>query len=605
MATMKIGTLEADLTLDTSDLKTAEAQVQKTTKVIEKSFGKADRAAKKLATGGLRNSRFAIQQMGFQIQDVAVQLQGGTNALTVFGQQGSQIAGIFGPGGAVIGAVLAIGAAIGSVLVGSLGSATEETKTLKEILKELDAVATETGDGIDILSDQLLRLAKESSAAAQAGIRLGIIRAMEAMELSIKSTNETLKDTFGASTLADFGDDAAKTAAQVADIRNELQISGVHADILRKAYANFLKEGTSESSLRLQGTLDAITSLYGIGNERLIEFTASMRESTSVTNTTAERIKFLTDAQKDLGAAITATNEANDPKKNGKAAEREKEQADRRIKLIEQLGESERETIGRVAKENRDFILAQDQLTADERKALTDSIDAAELDSLEKLEAKKQKIILAGQAITLNAQSQFLGQVSALLKKAGKEGTAIAKAAFLAQKAIQIAQMLAASEVAAVASGAAAALTGGGLPAYAAAYGATKALGFASAGIVAGLAVADTFEHGGVVGGSSFSGDNVIARVNSGEMIFNKTQQSKLFSMVNGSDGGSSPNIIINNNAPGAEVVTQSVTKDQVVLLVRQGVNRGRNEMEASLARGQGSTFKALTQGSNISRNIT
>lgn len=43
------------------------------------------------------------------------------------------------------------------------------------------------------------------------------------------------------------------------------------------------------------------------------------------------------------------------------------------------------------------------------------------------------------------------------------------------------------------------------------------------------------FETGGVVGGSSFTGDNILARVNSGEMILNTGQQSNLFSMLNSS----------------------------------------------------------------------
>jgi len=45
------------------------------------------------------------------------------------------------------------------------------------------------------------------------------------------------------------------------------------------------------------------------------------------------------------------------------------------------------------------------------------------------------------------------------------------------------------------------------------------------------------FESGGIVGGSSTSGDKVLARVNSGEMILNKAQQSSLFRMLQGSGG--------------------------------------------------------------------
>jgi hypothetical protein len=41
------------------------------------------------------------------------------------------------------------------------------------------------------------------------------------------------------------------------------------------------------------------------------------------------------------------------------------------------------------------------------------------------------------------------------------------------------------------------------------------------------------FESGGIVPGSSTVGDRVLARVNSGEMILNKRQQSHLFRMIN------------------------------------------------------------------------
>ena len=42
------------------------------------------------------------------------------------------------------------------------------------------------------------------------------------------------------------------------------------------------------------------------------------------------------------------------------------------------------------------------------------------------------------------------------------------------------------------------------------------------------------FADGGVVGGSSFTGDRIPAMVNSGEMILNKTQQARLFKIANG-----------------------------------------------------------------------
>lgn len=44
------------------------------------------------------------------------------------------------------------------------------------------------------------------------------------------------------------------------------------------------------------------------------------------------------------------------------------------------------------------------------------------------------------------------------------------------------------------------------------------------------------FADGGIVGGSSFYGDKLLARVNSGEMILNKKQQAALYGMTGGSE---------------------------------------------------------------------
>jgi uncharacterized coiled-coil protein SlyX len=101
-------------------------------------LNRLDSSVKK-TTKNFRVMKGAVGQLGFQIQDIAVQLQGGQNAMLVFGQQGSQIASIFGPGGAVIGAVLAVAAAIGTALVGSLGAATEKTS---ELVKETNELLT-------------------------------------------------------------------------------------------------------------------------------------------------------------------------------------------------------------------------------------------------------------------------------------------------------------------------------------------------------------------------------------------------------------------------------------------------------------------------------
>lgn len=90
------------------------------------------------ALGGLAqrmsSARGQIQNVSFQLQDMAVQLAAGTNASIVFAQQGSQIASAFGPMGAVLGAVLAVT----PFLAMAFFDTTEKASGLAGAIKDLD-----------------------------------------------------------------------------------------------------------------------------------------------------------------------------------------------------------------------------------------------------------------------------------------------------------------------------------------------------------------------------------------------------------------------------------------------------------------------------------
>ncbi|MEL7281346.1 MAG: hypothetical protein AAGK79_13385 [Pseudomonadota bacterium] len=86
------------------------------------------------------------QQAGYQFQDFAVQVQGGTSAVTAFAQQGSQFLGAFGTYGAVAGAVLAIAAPLASAFMQGRDGAGEMADTvldLTDALENLNAEAAE------------------------------------------------------------------------------------------------------------------------------------------------------------------------------------------------------------------------------------------------------------------------------------------------------------------------------------------------------------------------------------------------------------------------------------------------------------------------------
>lgn len=57
-------------------------------------------------------------------------------------------------------------------------------------------------------------------------------------------------------------------------------------------------------------------------------------------------------------------------------------------------------------------------------------------------------------------------------------------------------------------------------------------------GVLAAFAALPKFESGGIVGGSSFYGDKIMARVNSAEMISNQDQQRNIWGAMNSGSGG-------------------------------------------------------------------
>lgn len=120
------------------------------------------------------------------------------------------------------------------------------------------------------------------------------------------------------------------------------------------------------------------------------------------------------------------------------------------------------------------------------------------------------------------------------------------------------------------------------------AQGITKALGMGPAGPalaaligVAGAAqvalisankpVAPSFATGGIVGGTSYTGDRVQANVNSGEMILTYAQQKRLFDIANG--GRTGGNVQVFNSASNDVNVRPEITPEGVRILIRKVVN--------------------------------
>lgn len=94
----------------------------------------------------LNRFNMQLQQVGYQVGDFAVQVQGGTNALVALGQQGSQLLSVFG---GAAGALAGAGLAIGTSLLIPLIKASGATRTFSEALEEAQDAADAFSDSLD------------------------------------------------------------------------------------------------------------------------------------------------------------------------------------------------------------------------------------------------------------------------------------------------------------------------------------------------------------------------------------------------------------------------------------------------------------------------
>lgn len=127
-----------------------------------------------------RQTRGSVQQVSFQLQDIAVQLQAGTALSTTLAQQLPQLAGAFGAVGAAVGVLAAIGIpAVSFAMKGLIGT----TREFEDILSSVEDTIKNLETPLNVLSLTMRELTEQFGtgaqrarewALAQAEIRIGI-----------------------------------------------------------------------------------------------------------------------------------------------------------------------------------------------------------------------------------------------------------------------------------------------------------------------------------------------------------------------------------------------------------------------------------------------
>lgn len=266
----------------------------------------------------------ALRQGGYQVQDFIVQVQGGQSALVALSQQGSQLLGVFGTGGAVAGALLTIGTVIVGSLIAGMDNAAISTKALTESQKRLADIFQISANGVVVLSDKFAKLAETSENAARAQLTMALIDANNIIKASVQSVNN-LGDALGTwkaplsaaisqmDALKARGMDVNKALKELGGtyegniiglnqlnqaVNNISESFGISADDaikLVQALGAVRQNANPETLAALRDVTVDLSQKYGYANKSLSEFTGKVGEYSLKSDQAKESTKLATE----------------------------------------------------------------------------------------------------------------------------------------------------------------------------------------------------------------------------------------------------------------------------------------------------------------------
>jgi hypothetical protein len=269
MASKKVN-IQIDTRANTTGAKQAETAldaVATSTKRAETASTAAATASTKQAAGTSRVGVIA-QSAGYQVQDFAVQVAGGTSALTAMAQQAPQFLGVFGPKGAIAGALIAVGAIAAKVFLGmrdDSASTAESAALLAEAVEQIgENAAKAVSRDIDFGLEQIDAAAEQAQALA--GAFDGVAAAANAAALTSLANAEKIREAeleirrLRGEQVDEMAEIAANAEAEAAireeQARQEIEAQNQRLEKAKEeaAAAEVLK--FQKESMRIQGQLE-------------------------------------------------------------------------------------------------------------------------------------------------------------------------------------------------------------------------------------------------------------------------------------------------------------------------------------------------------------
>jgi len=204
-------------------------------------------------------------------------------------------------------------------------------------------------------------------------------------------------------------------------------------------------------------------------------------------------------------------------------------------------------------------------------------------------EAVKAEMRMQADQQALGMAGDSASQLYSLMQQAGMEQTALGKALFIANKAIAVAEIIMNTEI-----GAAKALALGPIVGPPLAF-AIRAMGYASAGLTAGMAIASA------EGGFDIpAGENPMTQLHEKEMVLPRAQADVIRGLAsNGGGGGGKPNFtIVNNGTPQRVLEYREIAPGDWAAIVEDAVNA----TAAQLGDPNSKTSRSMGRNFNVPR---
>jgi hypothetical protein len=530
-----IALLQSLTRLDTEGLKRVSTAAINLSSALGKDLGTTTEALAKAANGNVA----ALKKMGITFEETGSKSRDFQNALKAVEDKF---------GGAAVASVNTFAGATSQLknnfgdLLEKIGDIIIKNPAVIATMKTLSELFTKFSDYILVNGDKISEMLSGMIVGFVESIQKSL-PVLEGFVTSIKILGDTTKVLFNLATAGTltsqlFGDDIVDDLKDIGDGFSNigdtlnfklnggkfLEISGavtkMHNDIANSAYLSSNRQVEAydrefkavENNIKIKKELTEEEARLSAEDVKYVE---GLARKTSDIEANQKLELDLLNSKLELRNALEAEKDAANYE-NKLIAEQQFADAQQQV-LYDNLQKAEARVINSVATEelkNAALLALENKYQLESNKAKNE----ADVRDIKRSKEKKEKE-KKDREDTISTTANTFGALASLAAIGGKKNFEIMKAFSLAE-----------------------ALTSGYLAAqkalalgYPMAIPATIAAAATTAANVARITSQQppSFENGGIVPGSSFTGDRISANVNSGEMILNRRQQSQLFDMVN------------------------------------------------------------------------